>query len=231
MKSHLVQPGDCISSIAFLHGFFPDTLWNDPANAELRRKRKDPNVLVPGDVVAIPDLRPRAEDAKTGRVHRFRRKGVPEKLRIVLLRFGKPRKDLQYTLDVDGVLVSGQTDDKGKLEHFIPPNAERVRLRIGDDEEHDLALGHLTPNVELTAPSDVPWGLAEGIEQRLRNLGYLDDEDEEEDEVWKDEELEPGELPRRLRRALEAFQSDHDLELTGELDDDTRAALDDMHLS
>ena len=42
---HTIQDGDCISSVAMRHGFFPGTLWNHPDNMELKKLRRDPNVL------------------------------------------------------------------------------------------------------------------------------------------------------------------------------------------
>ena len=53
--SYQVKEGDCLSSIAFEQGFFPDTIWNHSNNAVLKEKRKDPNVLMQGDVVFVPD--------------------------------------------------------------------------------------------------------------------------------------------------------------------------------
>ena len=55
-----VEQGDCIASIACEHGFFPATIWNHPDNAVLKRKRKDPNILLPDDVVVVPAGRHRA---------------------------------------------------------------------------------------------------------------------------------------------------------------------------
>lgn len=46
MPLYVVQKGDCLSSIAFGFGFLPDTLLNHPANAGLKQKRKDPNILL-----------------------------------------------------------------------------------------------------------------------------------------------------------------------------------------
>ena len=60
-KKHIVKQGDCISNIAYQHGHFPDTIWNDSKNSDLRQKRKDPNVLLPGDVVYIRDIEAKEE--------------------------------------------------------------------------------------------------------------------------------------------------------------------------
>jgi N-acetylmuramoyl-L-alanine amidase len=59
-----------------------DTVWADPANAELRRKRTDPNVIFPGDVIVIPDLIAKSENGSTEALHRFRLKTTPSKLRL-----------------------------------------------------------------------------------------------------------------------------------------------------
>src|SRR5438105_358348 len=103
-EQHTVQSGDCISSIANEHGFFPDTVWNDSANAALREKRKNPNVLAPGDTVVIPDKREKTEARDSGQEYRFRKRGVPAKFRLRLLAEGKPIANAPFTL-----LVNGQT--------------------------------------------------------------------------------------------------------------------------
>ena len=54
-KEYQAREGDCISSIAYENGLFPNTLWNHPDNAELKRNRKDMNLLEVGDVVKIPE--------------------------------------------------------------------------------------------------------------------------------------------------------------------------------
>ena len=61
-ENYQVKQGDCISSIAFEKGFFPDTIWNHPENENLKELRKDPSVLLPGDSVYIPDKRLRNLD-------------------------------------------------------------------------------------------------------------------------------------------------------------------------
>ena len=84
-KDYVIRQGDCISSIAFRNGFDWITLWNEPANAELKERRKDPNLLFPGDVVHIPDLRLKEVDRPTDQCHSFKVKNVPAKLRLRLL--------------------------------------------------------------------------------------------------------------------------------------------------
>ena len=55
-ERHVGQPGDHVSRIADENGFGSwETLWDHPDNAELKAKRKNPNVLAEGDEVAIPE--------------------------------------------------------------------------------------------------------------------------------------------------------------------------------
>jgi len=208
-RKHKVEQGECISSIAFEYGFFPDTIWNDPANAGLRRDRQNGNVLCPGDVVTIPALRVRKESCATNAVHCFVRKGVPEILRLVLLdRENQPRAKISYVLTIDGVVCEGFTDGRGELRQPIPPNAMKGTLLIRDEreeEEVELLLGWVDPVTEVS-----------GIQARLSNLGFncgpVD-----------------GNLGPRTQSAIAQFQRQNDLQPSGEPDEATRKLLRDLH--
>src|SRR5262245_4353515 len=116
---HVVEQGDCISSLAEEHGFKWQTLWDH--NPDLKALRKNPNALQPGDVVLIPPLRLRRENRPTDKRHKFIRKGVPAKFRLILERFDQPLANKRWTLSVDGAEFSGTTDSKGLLEIALPP--------------------------------------------------------------------------------------------------------------
>ncbi|HYC91559.1 MAG TPA: peptidoglycan-binding domain-containing protein [Thermoanaerobaculia bacterium] len=198
----VVADGDCISSIAAAAGHLPATIWDDPANRELRETRANPNVLLPGDVVFVPPLRPKSVSCATGRVHRFRRKAIPEKLRVQLLdRDGAPRPGVLYRVTVDTSTVDGETDDAGYVELWISPRAMHATLVV-DDDEFPIRLGSLDPVDALT-----------GLRARLVNLGYLE-EDADDDSV---------------RRGVLAFQLNEGLELTGTPDPATLARLVECH--
>ncbi len=201
---HVVTQGECIASIAFSYGFFPETLWNADENAELRKLRADPYVLSAGDVVTVPDLRNKEVDAGTGKLHRFRRKGVPEKLRLTFAIGEDPRANAPYELEVDGVVLSTDrsTDDDGTLEHFIPPNARQAIVRFHEDEAYTFALRCLEPLDSLN-----------GAAGRLQNLGYYGGP------------LEVQEDDAQFEAALIEFQIDNDLDPSGRLDEATSSAL------
>ncbi len=199
-KVYLVEQGDCMASIAAQHGFFTRTIWDDPANAELKRKRQDWDALLPGDRVIIPDLREKVVQKASNQRHRFRRKGVPQLFRLRLLDGAQePRASLDYLLDIEGQRFSGKTDGEGVIEHWIPPKARKGTLKITEEESYQLSLGHIDPLDEKSGASD-----------RLFNLGYLQT-DEPDDE--------------KLEDALRHFQRDLKLEESGLLDDDTQKAL------
>ncbi len=205
--THVCSQGDCIASIAEQHGFFPPTIWNDPANQELKDLRgEDGYVLLPGDEVVVPDLTTKDESCATEQRHRFRRKGVPELLKLELVDTdGRPIGGAEYQLDLDGKVIEGTTDSAGKLEHYIPPGARLARLRVPDHElEMLIPLGHLDPVSEIT-----------GVQQRLNNLGYACPINGQEDP--------------ETAAAVSRFQADHDLEITGEANDATREKLKSEH--
>ena len=200
--NHQVKQGDCISSIAFENGFFPDTIWNHPSNAELKKKRADPNVLLPGDMVFVPDKRPKEVSEPTNQVHKFRCKNTPEKFKLQLLRDGEPRAGEEYELEIEDLKFSGKTDSQGQLEQSIPPNAKNGKLLLANGEEvYQLRLGNLNPSNEIT-----------GAQGRLLNLGFYFGAID-------------GKMSDELEIAIQEFQFAHDIEPDGELNQATKDAL------
>jgi N-acetylmuramoyl-L-alanine amidase len=200
-KVYQARAGDCVTSIAFEHGFFPDTIWNHPDNADIKALRGDPNVLLAGDAIIIPDLRTRCEVAATGARYRFRRRGVPHTLRLRILRFGKPRANLAYAIAIDGGPPhEGRTDADGWLSHPITPNARVAVVCLDGKDEYRLDLGTLDPIDTLS-----------GVQGRLRILGLYDGP--------------LGAETPQSATAVQAFQRQQGLDATGEIDDPTRARL------
>lgn len=207
---YVAKVNDCISSIALEHGFFPDTIWNDPDNADLRRVRRDPNVLRTGDLVVIPDKRRKEEDKPTDKRHQFRRKGFPTTVHIRLLKNDEPQANKPYQLVVDGRIHEGRTDGDGNLWIYIPADARKATLYVGEGEyrdEYQLALRRLQPVSDLL-----------GAQQRLNNLGYPAGP-------------ENGNLSPMIMQALMRFQRDNGLDITGENDERTQNKLLELHRS
>ena len=204
-KTHVIRPGDCIASVAFENGLRTDTLWEHPDNAALRGQRESGFLLVPGDALVVPDPRPRRAACATGNRHVFKRHGVPEKLRIRLEDEGLPRMLVPYVLVIDGRTSSGHTDEEGRLEAWISPDAREGSLQVEDDPPMAIALGRLEPVSQ-----------DQGAHDRLRNLGLLDTGGIDE------EGLDDA---GRVTLALLRFQTLEELPPSGLLDDDTRAAL------
>src|SRR5712691_11805783 len=84
MKQHKVRGGECLASIAAQYGFSVDTIWNLADNASLKDKRKDPNTLVPGDVVVIPDRREKVVSCATAQTHKFKLSAASALFRVQL---------------------------------------------------------------------------------------------------------------------------------------------------
>jgi Putative peptidoglycan binding domain len=185
-------------------GFFWQTLWN--FNSELKSLRQNPNVLFAGDVVLIPELVIREESCPTDACHRFVKKGIPAKFRLVVERFNRPIAAKRYVLVVDGAIHEGTTSDTGLVEVAISPTARRGTLRFPDENiEVELELGNMDPPEEII-----------GIQERLSNLGFYLGE-------------LTGQIDDNTREAIELFQTASGIDATGELDANTRVKLFSQH--
>jgi N-acetylmuramoyl-L-alanine amidase len=200
MPEYKVKQGDCISSIAERHGLFWEKVWDHPKNSRLKEQRKDPNILYPGDILFIPEKEKKEESGATEQKHRFRKKGTPAKLRLIIERDDKPIKNTDYILTIDGEISRGETDEKGLIEVPIKPNTKHGRLEIAD-LVYELDFGFMDPIDENT-----------GVQTRLQNLGFyhgaLD-----------------GIIGPRTAQAIGEFQAFSGLKLTGTLDNQTRDKL------
>jgi hypothetical protein len=206
---HIVEQGDCLASIAEQYGLDSDTIWNDAANATLKEKRGVAHVLLPGDVVVVPDLRVKSVPCAAGAKYRFRRKDVPARFRLRLLDADEnPRAGVPYSFRVAGKKHDGVTDEGGWIIEWIPPKERHAELAIGDpvEEEFDVQLGELDPPDTRT-----------GAVARLASLGYLlaDSESDVDDAVYL--------------LALGALQYEYLDEVTLALDDPTVALLRELY--
>src|SRR4051794_36098167 len=102
-QRHVVARGECMSSIAHDYGFLSwRTIFDHADNADLKRRRGNPNQLAPGDTVMVPDKEPAELKIATGRSHRFAVAGGTTRLRIRLRDDDGPIASKRYVLDVEG---------------------------------------------------------------------------------------------------------------------------------
>lgn len=205
--THVVEPGECMASIADQRGFFWQKLWEHPKNAGLRQQRENPNVLLAGDEVFVPDRMEKRVPVSTEHRHVFRRKGVPSCVRFRVMEHGRPLADVPYVLELEGGVHRDTADGDGYISLPVAPGARSGVLTVETDlgpVTYEVGLGRLDPVTEVA-----------GVQQRLRNLG-LDCE-------------ASGELDEPTREALAAFQSENDLTASGKIDQATRDRLVAMH--
>jgi hypothetical protein len=206
-KTHVVEPGECLSSIARKYGFVNwRIIWDAPDNADLKKKRPNPDVIYPGDEVAIPDNKPK--EVSVGKGASVDTSLKPEKISLRLAVYIDPDDKGpkgRWELKVEGVEDPLKSDlpSDGTISVEIPAKANKAVLQLfltggnEPDETYKLALGHLDPASTVS-----------GAQERLRRLGY------ECGEV-------DGILGVRTRSALLTFQEMNGLDATGKLDQPT----------
>ena len=204
MPWHTIKPGEWMRQIANDHGFTDwEAIFQLPENQPLREAKRDPNQLLPGESVFLPDRRRKTAEVAAGATHKFVAKRPAQQISIqVHDELGKPLKTRPYKVHLVGKVLKGTTDGDGVVTIDLPPNAREARLEI-DDMEIDLLPGHLDP---IEAES--------GVRSRLQNLGF-----------------DAGDAggAEKLRGALQRFQQVHGLDATGEADEATRKKLVEQH--
>jgi N-acetylmuramoyl-L-alanine amidase len=186
MPEHVAEQHDTIPSIADAFGLSRwQAVWNHPRNAELRRTRT-PTLLLPGDVVFVPE--PRGADANkevtrpAGQHHRFvvSRRPLMLRLRLVNL-LGDDLAGAAVQLDVEGTGHDLTADGGGVVSCVIPPRT-RAATVVTRDRTVPLAVGALDP---VDHPS--------GLYARLRALGFDPGDPQDGDDMtlqWAIEEFQ-----------------------------------------
>ena len=209
---HVVKNGECMTGIALAYGFPDHTkIYDHPDNAELKRRRPNPNVLAPGDVVYVPNREARWVSVAVNGAHRFELARPQKELRLVLRdHAGDALVNEPYTLELEGQAArEGQTDGNGVVREPVPAEAKLATLVVRERVLR-LRLGTLLPVREA------PGHDVRGLQARLRNLGY-------------DLGAEDGELGPRTRAAIAVFQHEQGLAIDGQPSDAVLDALLDEH--
>jgi hypothetical protein len=203
--TYAVQDGDHVSGVAQTFGFDDySVVWNDPGNADLQSQRTDPHVVQPGDQLAIPEVKAQpAANKPTGAKHPFQIQRSPLKVRLTLLDLSaKPMPSAPVTMAGTSLTTNGN----GLVEATVDKSAKDTTLDSAGSEV-DLSIGGLNP------PDDTSDA---GYKARLYNLGFLWDPtvDDTDDEMVI---------------AVEDFQAQYSLTVSGQLDDATKAQLQQAH--
>jgi hypothetical protein len=219
MAWHVTKQGEYLSSIADQYGFSDyEEIWNHPANADLKSKRQNPNVLLPGDRLFIPEIDIAEYDRPVDLCHKFKLSATILRLRVQLQRaFAPPIASNPCPMKIDDRLFADTaTDANGLVEHTIKPSTEQGSLTIKNfvqgirkekcaDKIVHLKIGCLDPIDSIS-----------GQQGRLINLGYY-----------------RGSLdannPLEMRSAVEEFQCDHDLSVDGVCGPNTQAKLEKVY--
>ena len=218
---HTVKQGEHVAGIATKHGIEDYILvWDDGDNAALKELRASPFILFPGDVLAILDREEKSVTRPTGAKHRFVIQVERVKLRVKIFTLGEdPVAGATCKLAIEGSAAANlTTDGNGIVEKPIGRTDKQGKLVIGD-ADFSLKIGALNPipdDPDSDPISQTPENKDSGWAQRLTNLGYVVPpiEDRDADE---------------LRSAIEEFQCNHGLNVTGEQDAPTRAKLLEIH--
>ena len=165
-KRFVVEAGDCLLSIGAQEGIPWKKIWEYGANEDLRRDRESPTILLPGDVVIVPEREAKECDIATDNKHRFQRKGSKVEIRIRVIDVDGPRENEPYHVEIDGQRYEGKTewtDNEGLAICEVPATCKHAILVVGDSEdEYELLVGYMDPANTVT-----------GLHARLENLGYF----------------------------------------------------------
>jgi N-acetylmuramoyl-L-alanine amidase len=205
-KTETVRVGDCVSRLAAVNQFRRwQTVYDHPDNRPLRESRGNPNQLVPGDVVAIPEKQEKVLHLQTGREHLLMVRAQKTRLRIKYA----GTHPAQYELRIGTKTMRGSVPADGVIDENISPTeagGELVVTPIG-------VAGSTPGRWSLRIGSMQPIDSLVGVQQRLNNLALFAGE-------------EDGRMSEATMEAIKTFKRMQGVpDPTGELDDATRLSI------
>ena len=213
--THVAGPGDHVERIAAGHGFRRlATVWDDGANAAIKKQRVNPHTLAPGDAITLPALTPFETTKATEAIHRLVVASTGLLLNLKLQDFDRqPLANRFYRLvvgersltepgAVPSAPVTDTTNAKGGVSQPIPVFASfgEIVVHAGDTAESPVEA-----TFRLLIGLLPPANTVEGLQIRLNNLGYFAGFSAKD--------------TAQLKWAVEEFEHDHGLKASGKFDD------------
>jgi hypothetical protein len=219
MKTHVVRQGDYVAKIAAGEGLTEEAVWNDPANKDLAALRQNPNVLLPGDVLRLPDP-PRATSRVTkGSSNAYTALVRPVRVSLAFAHRGEVLAGAAYEVHGLGKVVAGTTDGDGRATIEATTRVDEFVVKFAAQKLAFRArIGHLDPAAE---PS--------GAAHRLANLGHALPGMSPRLHQQVGGLVAKGTFAREFETSLKAFQKANGLAQSGEVDDETSRGLIDAH--
>ena len=176
---HVVKQGECLSKLADHYGLSHwQELWSHPDNQALRKRRKSPHVLWPGDQVAVPGVKVYELVRPTDTTHRIEvlqhEATVQVRLRVRDRR-QKGLAGLAYSLAFmhRGSEVrrpgAAPTGDDGLIEERVPVGTEAIVITFSRPK---LSFRFLVSELDPVLDEGSEEPIASGVQARLRSLGY-----------------------------------------------------------
>jgi hypothetical protein len=168
MQPYVIRRGDFLLKIAYKLGFDADTVWNDPLNDDLRKLRPDPNFLLAGDLMYVPDQTendPPTHDLAAGSTTTF--VTPPPPTHTLHFRFvnddGSVYASKDYTIQELPDLTGLSTDGDGFSTFEAPVTLDKATIVFTETgEQWSFQIGGIDPINSLS-----------GVFQRLQNLGFI----------------------------------------------------------
>jgi hypothetical protein len=167
MPPYVIKQGDHLLLLAHKLGFDADTVWNDPSNAPLRQLRSDPNILLPGDVLQLPDSSGQSAppaSLNAGTANNFVSDAPTMTLSVKFVGADATTyASRAYTVQELTQLTDLTTDENGVASFQAPVTLGSATLVFTESgESWVLCPGAMDPINTLS-----------GIFKRLQNLGYI----------------------------------------------------------
>lgn len=202
MKPYVIRQGDYLVRLSHILSFDAEEVWNHPKNADLRKKRPQHSLLVPGDVIYIPDEPPKRNKYRAHSDNSYVAHVPRIRVRVAMSMAGKPMASETYFLRGIGEDEKERTTDgNGNVEIDASVHVREVEAYFPKRKlSRSIKLGGLDPVDETS-----------GLKMRLAHLGYFDPHGSAH--------------PDCLKAALIAFQAANGLPATGVLDDAAKRAI------
>jgi hypothetical protein len=179
VQPYVIKRQDFLLRLAARFGFDADRVWQDPSNDDLRALRSDPNILLPGDLLYIPDppLQPPPMTSLTlGSTNTFVASDPPTMTLTHKFLGDDPTTyaSKAYTVQELDQLTGLTSNGDGVVTFEVPVTLDTATVVFTDTgESWPLSIGDLDPINSLS-----------GIFQRLQHLGYIDAEIEYDASDW-----------------------------------------------